>query len=264
MSIANKIEGLKQIKRFDNAFYLIFSRIFFPQESINIYKYKGFQILIDHSAGDANGAREILTTEMYRTYLSDLEVKDKLNVLDLGANNGGFPLLLKSEGFEINKVVCVELNPNTFSRLKFNLETNLEADISALNLAVCGTSREIELSLGSGGASDNIYQSQSLPDAKKYKVKGKTFNEIYSDNFGNETVDICKMDVEGAEFEIFENENCDKIGNCKYLLIEIHHEKHQRRETVLNKLKKLNFEEINGENKVEERHYVHLLINQGR
>ena len=43
------------------------------------------------------------------------------NVLDLGANNGGFPLLLHTSGIELKKVVSVEFNPRTFARLNFNL-----------------------------------------------------------------------------------------------------------------------------------------------
>lgn len=261
MSISNKIKGLKEIWHFENHWYLAITKFFFPKEEISIYRYKGLKVLIDHSAGDANGAREILTSDMYRMYLNELKLDGKINVLDLGANNGGFPLLLESEGFELNKIVCVELNPNTFSRLRFNLEANFDANVKAINCAVCGTSRELEINLGSGGASDNIYQTQNLANSKTYKVKGKTFNQIYDENFGNESVDICKMDIEGAEFELFDNENSSKIKNCKYLLIEIHHEKDRRREPVLKKLSELNFKEISGEDKKEEKHYVHFFAN---
>ena len=262
MSISNKLRGLKEIWKFENHWYLALTRLLFPKESINIYRYKGLRILIDHSAGDANGAREILTSEMYRMYLGGLNFPGKINVLDLGANNGGFPLLLKTEGFKLNKVVCVELNPNTFSRLKFNLEANFESKITALNCAVCGASRELSISLGSGSAADNIYQSQNSINTKTYKIEGKTFNEIFAENFGSESVAICKMDVEGAEFEIFENDNCSRIKDCKFLLMEIHHEKDRKRDFVLNKLSELNFKEIKGENKKDDQHYVHLFENQ--
>jgi hypothetical protein len=57
------------------------------------------QFLTDHDAGDANGAREVITSGMYRDLLSELDLDGRINVLDLGGNNGGFPLLLKAERF---------------------------------------------------------------------------------------------------------------------------------------------------------------------
>lgn len=218
--------------------------------------------MIDHAAGDANGAREVLTSPMYRQFLSQMRLPAKIKVLDLGSNNGGFPLLLASENFEIEKLVCVELNPDTFSRLQFNIQRNFTGEHKELNAAVCGRNCQIEVLLGTGSTSDNIYNNEKK-NGKLIKTKGLSFDEIFRQNFGKEIVDICKMDVEGAEFEVFAKENHQSISKCRNLLIEIHHEKERPRRKILEKLEKLGFIEKNGENKNEpDLHYVHFFENK--
>src|SRR5205085_4304690 len=102
-------------------------------------------------------AREVLTSPMYRELLKKLRLPKRISVFDLGSNNGGFPLLLKSEGFDFEKLVCVELNPNTFNRLEFNLSRNFGSESTALNLAVAGSTGTLSADLGAGSTSDNIY-----------------------------------------------------------------------------------------------------------
>lgn len=248
--------------QFDNRWFLIMSRLFFPNQSAVIYKYKGLNILIDQFAGDANGAREVLTSNMYRKYLGVLSKEKKLNVLDLGSNNGGFPLLIKSEGFQIAKVVCLELNPKTAIRLKFNIEHNFESNAFALNQAICGSNRILSINLSEGGANDNIFNNYQSTDTNNFQVTGKTFNNIFTEFFADEIIDICKMDIEGAEFEVFSNDECSKIINCRQLLIEIHQNNENNRTIIQDKLKSFGFEEIDGENKVGNNHFVHSFVNK--
>ena len=262
MSLKSKLNGIKQIWQFDNRWQLLITRTFFPGEKLNVYKYKGLEFLTDHQNGEANGAREILTTEMYRSFLSKMKLPTSINVLDLGSNNGGFPLLLLSENYKFNKLVCVELNPHTFSRMKFNIERNVNCEFHPFNAAVCGENKILNISLGQGGTADNIYNSEPT-DNSKYKIQGRTFDDIYNETFGDEIVDVCKIDVEGAEFDIFQSEGFTKIKNCKFILMEIHHEKNRKRSVILNILEKLKFHELTDKtiSDINENHFVHLFAN---
>lgn len=260
MNLKNKIKGIKEIWQFDNRIQLLINRLFFSKENINIYRYKNFEILIDHSAGDANGAREILTSQMYRKFLAEMKLNGKINVLDFGANNGGFPLLLKMENLNLGKVVCVEFNPQTFSRMCFNIERNLECEFHPVNAALTGENKKIEVGFGKASTSDNIYQNKG--STNKLKIQGYTFDEIYEKFFENEIVHICKMDVEGAEFEVFENKGIQSLKNCHYLLVEIHHGKESPREFVQNKIIEIGFDEIDGNLKNDDFHHVHFFINK--
>jgi Methyltransferase FkbM domain len=104
---------------------------------------------------------------------------------------------------------------------------------------------------------------QTNKQTNKQIVQGVCFNDIFNQNFADEEVDICKIDIEGAEFEILLSENHSKITNCKHILMEIHHENDRDREIVRDKLKELGFIEKDGENKNEHnKHYVHFFINE--
>lgn len=258
MNIRNKINGFREIWQFDNRWQLALNRILFPGEKLNIYRYRGLEFITDHSAGDANGAREVLTSGMYRQFLAEIMPDGPASILDIGANNGGFPLLLSSEGIFIRKLVSIELNPKTHKRLQFNLERNFGHRFIALNAALCGENREIELALGDGSTSDSIFDGKN-GQGERIKVEGISFDEIYRRFFKDEEIDICKMDIEGAEFEVFGSENFSMIVKCRFILIEIHQDERHRREEVLGALAGKGFEEIkretggrNGE------HLVHL------
>lgn len=242
MSWRTKINGWREMRYFDNHWHLVFSRLIFPRESLNIYRYKNLEILTDRLAGDLNGAREVLTSPMYRKFLPHMQLDKPLNVLDLGANNGGFPLLLKSEGLQLKKVVCVELNPKTVSRLRFNLERNLENDFTVLNAAVCGKNCVLQVSLGTGSVSDNIYEGEYIENSKTYMIKGLTFDEIFDEHLANETVDICKVDVEAAEYEIFNVEMPRNLSKCRYLIMEIHPRNGKNRQQLIENIRNQGFE----------------------
>jgi FkbM family methyltransferase len=260
MSFQNKINGIKEIWHFENRWQLIINRLFFSHEPINIYRYKGMDILIDHSAGDANGAREVLVNPMYRQFLPQMDLSGSINVLDIGANNGGFPLLLKSENINIKKLVSVELNPKTFSRMRFNVERNIDCDFIGINAAVCGENCDLKLKIGDGSTSDSIYNESK--NGHFLNIQGITLDSLIIEKFGDEVIDLCKIDIEGAEFEIFEKGNFQLLKNCSYLLMEIHHESDRDRNEVRRKLFELGFNEFQGENKNESnKHYVHLFIN---
>ncbi len=258
MGIATKLQGIKELWRFDNRWSLIVSRLFFPGRSKLIYEYRGLEFLTDHAAGDANGARDLLVSDMYREHLRRMTLPKELNVLDIGANNGGFPLLLSSEGFKFRKLISVELNPQTFERLQFNLERNFGTEVLALNAAVCGTERQIKFSAGVAGTADNIYES--VKNNSAINVKGITLDQAI-DRFRSDSIDVCKMDIEGAEFEIFESENASSVRKCRYLLIEIHHSADKPRSRVLERLNAFGFVEIEPQPD-DDFHHVHLFRNE--
>ncbi|MEO6052089.1 MAG: FkbM family methyltransferase [Pyrinomonadaceae bacterium] len=257
MSLRTKINGIRDIWQFSNRWHLIFSRLFFSNETVQYYRLNDIEFISDHAAGDTNGAREVLTSPMYKRFLSQLALPHDIKVIDLGANNGGFPLLLKSQNLFIKELLCVELNPHTFARLCFNLDRNFGDRFTAINCAVCGSNRPVLFHPGQSSVSDNIYH-ETVKNGLSSRQIGRTFNDIYEEFFGDSIVDICKLDIEGAEFELFRDANASKISRCKYVIIEIHHSAKTPRELVLKEFRDAGFDEINGEKKIGDRHYVHL------
>ena len=242
MSLKNKLRGLREMWQFETRLPLILTRTLFPRENLHVYRYRGVELLTDLKGGDANGAREVLTSPMYRRFLPQMNLQGELNVFDIGANNGGFPLLLMASGLILKKVVSVELNPNTFLRLRFNLERNLAGEVIALNQALCGESRQLKIALGEGSVSDNIYNGASETKGKVFTIEGRTFDELYESYFADEIVDICKIDIEGAEFEVFAKPSHQSLTRCRYLIIEIHEGEGRSSADLIQTIEQLGFE----------------------
>lgn len=228
MSLSTKLAGLKAILRFDNRWPLFLNKALF-REPLNIYRMRDVEFIEDHRMGDANGAREVLTSAMYSKFVSELHRRSPLlrwRVADLGASNGGFPLLLHLNGFLLQRIVAVEMNPRIFPRLRFNLEHNLASfarfgcrpDIELYNVAIGGTSRTVDIRTadGTGGS---IYAHSTHPiDAERATVPVCTLNDVLK---GRE-FDLVKIDIEGAEHEVFASPSHLCLQHCRWVLMEIH------------------------------------------
>jgi FkbM family methyltransferase len=244
-AVRNKFVGLRALWYFDNWFELWIDRVFLRSKEQVIYRIGQIEILVNHAAGDAIAVREVLTSAMYRRFFPHLKLGTPANVLDLGANCGSFPILLKLEGVPINRVVSVECNPNTFLRLTSNLKRNLEKDTLAVSAAVCGEARTLELYFGQGSATENIYSDMPQPGRERSRVQGITLDMLYDAYFKGQIVDICKMDIEGAEFEVFQAPHHRALERCRYLIMEIHAPAgSQERESLIQRIKSLGFDEI--------------------
>ena len=243
MSIQNKIEGFKEVWEFDNRLWLTLTKLLFPREQLQVYRYKGLDFLTDHARGDARGAREVLALPVYRRYFPMMKFDGPANVLDLGASNGGFPLLLASSGIPLKKVVSVEFNRNTFLRLQFNLERNLSCEVVPLNAGLCGENKVLRVAPGDGSVSDNIFYNRGTSESEFYDIEGVTLDKLYETYFDDEIVDICKMDVETAEFDVIKHpEEYQMLRKCRYLIMEIHLGEGRELHRILEPLADLGFE----------------------
>jgi FkbM family methyltransferase len=228
--LLRKFHGLREMLSFDNYWQLILSRLLFRGTSLMVYRKNGCEFLVDQHSGDVNGIRTVLATRMYSQFFSQLTgLRNKpLNVFDLGSHVGGFPILLHLHGFKINRLSCVELNPATYVRMCFNIANNLKCEFEPVQGAVCGERRQFVLHLGKGSTSDSIYATENSRQISSHAspcmVEGWTFDEIFKRVFpNNDFIDLCKIDVEGAEHDIFLGSNAhESICRCAYLVMEIH------------------------------------------
>ncbi len=115
----------------------------FPRTGIVTYRLKNLEIVIDHHGGDASETRLCLVSDMYRKYIKNMSFSQPLNVMDLGANGGGFPLMLYADGYTFRNLTCVEMNPRTFARLQFNILHNLPIKTCLINGAICGERKSL-------------------------------------------------------------------------------------------------------------------------
>ncbi len=249
MSFATRFAGLRAILSFDNWPMLVLGRLFERKTGLVVYRKNGCEILIDHLGGDECGTRECITSGMYRRYLPLLKLAQPIWVLDLGANGGGFPLSLCIDGIKAARVVAVEMNPQTYARLRVNLSTNLPCTAIAINAAVCGLppNTEIRLQANRGGTSNSMYSGSTDPSMLQEVVPTTTLQALYDRYFEDRLIDICKIDIEGAEYELFESSSDDLLRKIRYLFIEFHDP--ARTPDLLRKIKSLGFTELNGDAK---------------
>ncbi len=221
MKLGNKLAGLRALWHFDNRWQLIVNRTLFPKETLLVYRKDDLEFLVDHAGSDHNGTRLCLISDIYTRFLPFMELPETIAVFDLGANGGGFPLMLHLQGKRFSRLVCVEMNPNTFQRLRYNITRNIKGDIDLEHAAVCGNNQQLKLRFGRGDISDTIYQKPNL-SFPQFSVPGRTFDTLFRSCFQEQKVDICKMDIEGAEYEVLNSAEQTCLRLCRYLLVELH------------------------------------------
>lgn len=246
MSIATKIAGLKAVLVFDNWPMLVLGRLFDRRAGFVVYRKNGLEILVDHQGGDQTGTRQCIASDMYTRYLPSFTLRGPLRVMDLGANGGGFPLMLKVEGFEIARAVCVEMNPLTYRRLQVNVATNLGDSTVAINGAVAGPGQTAEILLrpSRGGTSESMYANRAEAAMPHVAVRPITLQALYDEHFNGELIDICKVDIEGAEYEALEGAD-EVLRRVRYLVIELHDP--AKTPALLGRLKGLGFDQLAAE-----------------
>jgi FkbM family methyltransferase len=241
--IRHRWDGLQATMQFDNWPFLVIQRCSF--QTPMVYRKRGVRFLVDRAGGDQYGLIECVARDMYSRHFPRLTKGRPLRVLDLGANSGGFGLALILGRFEIERIVAVEMNLRTYARLAFNLVNNIGSKASPVHAAVCETKRGIRVADNTGWAGNSIY-NQELSNTPTLEVPGVTFDELTLTYFPNERVDILKMDIEFAEYEVLFSETCKSIVQYDHLLIEIHEDERHKEKALIQRLDELNFEMLAG------------------
>lgn len=160
----------------------------------------GFKNPLDLKLVDPDGLEWLLMREVERDYnTADLKLTKDSIVVDIGAHVGIVSMsIAKQFGC---KVWAYEPEPENFRRLRANIEANGLGDlVTPFNLAVTKHGTSVIISpnkANSGGATIYGHDEGTL-------VESTTLGKILKD-VG--TIDLLKIDCEGAEYEILENAN---------------------------------------------------------
>lgn len=134
-------------------------------------------------------------------------IKEGSTILDIGANIGlyacAYAELYKSDGL---KIFAIEALKNNYLQLQDNISLNDFSNIKAFNLALGKEAGSLTITLPSEGfvgnaVGDNI-DAQS-GDGVKVEVPMLTLDSFAKEN-QIESCDFIKMDIEGAEYFVFE------------------------------------------------------------
>lgn len=237
MSVKKKFKKLRELTEFENPVELFCGLVFFKKTRALTYRYKGLRVFVDHAAGDQDGVRACLVPGLYEAFFDEMDALLKgppLHVVDLGANTGGFIMALLARGARVQRGICVELNPATSSRLSLNLSQNgLLQQVEVVNAAIAGEDGTLEVNLTGGSVGDSIYQPKDkTKDLKLQTVRALTVNTLLAQWSPElKEVSLCKIDIEGAEYESLLKGAASSLSKCRWVIIELHPDKrHQEQE----------------------------------
>jgi FkbM family methyltransferase len=174
---------------------------------------------------------EIYLDRVYDVAGADLATCSR--VLDLGANTGVFALYATSMAPNA-AVYCFEPDPRNFEVLNRNLKLNQVAG-QAYPFAVAGRSGSAYLQAGS-----SVEHSLSANSADGQKIECVDLSRVF-ELAGVTRFDFAKIDVEGAELEIFDLCPNDILRRIRAMAVEWHHSV-EALQALRERLRKIGFE----------------------
>ena len=144
-------------------------------------------------------------------------------VLDLGANLGIISILL-SKKFPFLKIYSYEASPINYQNFLKNIRDNNCTNIVPYNFAVWSKSNltlKIPTSPTNSGGSSVYYKPEYFSQYPVSEIQTISLEDIFIHN----NIDSCKLmkiDVEGAEYEIFKTFPQKKLNLIKNIGIEFH------------------------------------------
>lgn len=137
-------------------------------------------------------------------------------VLDIGAHKGFFALYVRALNAEV-PVLAYEPEENNYAALKRHLELNKIQGVTTKNVAVAKEEGTLLLNVSEDSHNHSIVVAPGTTVQKK--VNATTLEKILN-KF--EKVDVLKMDIEGAEFQIFENTSSEVFAKIGTIFMEYH------------------------------------------
>ncbi|MDD4427519.1 MAG: FkbM family methyltransferase [Paludibacter sp.] len=213
----------------------------------NYEKYPNQKFLIRLLTSDISVLKQVIIEKEYMPIVELVEKKYQKDyiklIVDAGSNIGLATIFLNSY-FPNTKIVAIEPEQSNFIQLKKNIEINcLNNNVVGLDKALWVNNTDY-LNIGSEFRDgENWAKIVKLTDIMNESVNPITLKEII-DNYGKgQIIDILKMDIEGAEANLFKSsEFLETLAKyVRFFCFEIH-EEFMSRESFHRILSDINFE----------------------
>jgi FkbM family methyltransferase len=138
--------------------------------------------------------------------------------VDIGANIGAVSIFVdsfnKNRGFDNKiKVYAVEPEPNNLCLLNQNIQNNPTENITVVNNAIWHEEKMVSIS--NRGGNSSIVDTEE----EKSDVLAITMETLFS-TYDIKEVDLMKIDIEGAEFDLILNTPEETLAKIKHLVLE--------------------------------------------
>jgi FkbM family methyltransferase len=173
--------------------------------------------------------REVFFTGSYEppeTMLIRRLVAPMGTFVDVGANWGYFSLIMAEHVGSMGRVVAIEADPRIHAILERNFSLNDLPQVRAIHAAAVAESGLLSLVGFDEESSDNWGTSRiaggSGPASVSFEVPARSLDDVL-DESGLDTVDLVKMDIEGAEFLALAGMSAGlRRGRYHRILLELH------------------------------------------
>lgn len=152
---------------------------------------------------------------MFKEFKLPVTIDPKL-IIDLGAYTG-----LSTTYFAIKypnaKIIAVEPEDSNFELLEFHTTKN--PNIQRINAGVWSSNAFLKIT--NKQTEKWAFSVDEVSESDEYDVKSVTIGSIL-ENSGFDTIDILKVDIEGAEKNVFSTNYKEWIGKVNIIIIELH------------------------------------------
>jgi FkbM family methyltransferase len=183
------------------------------RQEVNLLNFR-----VTHLSEDAY---QLLLREIFFKCEYQFETETDLPViLDCGANIGLATLFFKRL-YPKARISSFEADPATASVLRQNVEQNHLSDVTVHNLMLCNTEGEHVFYTGADEAG---ILGMSANPARIPKNRAITVKAGKLSNYIDGPVDLLKLDVEGAEWDVMTDlKSSGKLSLIRRMVIEYHH-----------------------------------------
>ena len=220
-----------------------FNLLFATRKNITItLKRYAFPIYIRKRGSDIEVFHEVLVRFGYK-FNTKLNFKPQV-IIDCGANIGLASVYFKSL-FPDSQIIAIEPEINNYNMMVDNLKCYNE--VFCMNVGVWN--RKANIIVDNSDTSDYGFSFHEVADETEGSVKALSIKDIMNE-YSIDYIDILKIDIEGAEKELFGIDYDVWLSRTRLLIIELHDRMREGcSKTFFDALSKYNYStEIRGEN----------------
>jgi FkbM family methyltransferase len=146
-------------------------------------------------------------------------IKPGMTVMDIGADTGYYTLLFAKRVGRPGRVIAFEPIPSARETLERNISLNNYTNITVCDFALFSSNGSAVLE--SPRELSRINPRKTMNENGDIKIQTKIFDECFSE-LNIQTIDIAKIDVEGAELDVLHGMRHSLGKYHPALLIEVH------------------------------------------
>ena len=171
----------------------------------------------------------------------NFDINSIKNYVDIGANYGMSSISFIERSIKTYMVEADSDNVEILNKLWSN-----NSKIKIIDKAISNKNGEIEfyLSPGIGSVVSSLYEVDANGnnlDRKKVIVQSITPNKFIEEYVDESSIDLMKIDIEGAEYDFFETITDENIKKIKRFIIEYHNNEDYKAMNIISKLTKNDF-----------------------